>query len=291
MTMWFHVSSMRRLMARRRGPCIRMMLTAFVGTLWCLVGAAWALGTWRDTERMAADVRMDVMLHAGTPDSVIRSLVHTLRTMPSVGGVEWRTPERMWSEFSRDLRLDDDLRTVVDVPDVVRLRPSDAALNERSMTLLASACEDSWPDVYKVVWPIDYVRAIDSRRRDVMILGGAAAVLSFILFMTALLHAFRSELHRAEQDMRIGASMGATPSFMAAPHLLIGIVTGSIGLSLAVGLISVSWSSILATMPWMGTVRTEEFAMWVGILAVGGLAICWWQGRNAARRAGRRRTA
>jgi len=291
MTMWFHVSSMRRLMVRRKGPCIRMMFTAFVGTLWCLVGAAWALGTWRDTERMAADVRMDVMLHAGTSDSVIRSLIHTLRTMPSVAGVEWRTPERMWSEFSHDLRLDDELRTVVDVPDVVRLRPSGTALNERSMTLLASASEDSWPDVYKVAWPVDYVRAIDSRRRDVMILGGAAAALSLVLFMTALFHAFRSELHRAEQDMRIGALMGATPSFMAMPHLLIGMVTGCIGLIVAVALISVSWTSILAAMPWMGAVRTEEFALWVGVLAAAGLVTCWWQGVTAARRAGRRRTA
>lgn len=288
MTLWFHVAAAGRLLRRRKGAVIRMALTTFVTSLWCIIGGIWALAMWRETTDMAGKAQLELFLHADADASTVESMRTTLERMPAIADVEVVDGDRLWRDLQRDLRLDDvGLTDIVRPPTLIRCTPRADEVRMDRMARLASTMRDAFPAIDRAVWPMDYVRVIDRRRADILILGSVAGGLSVLMFILAFLYAFRAELHQAGGDLRVGTLLGAAPSFIAMPHMLVSMVAGVLGLGIGIGALAAAWPWLTARAPWLASVQPSEIGLMAGILSGIGLVICWWQSVATAARASR----
>lgn len=288
MSFWFHRSAAATLLSRRKGAVARMVLTSTAASLWCIVGGIWALAMWRETTQMAGRTQLELFLHADADASAVSNVRNTLERMPAIDRVEVVDGDRLWRELQRDLRLEDTgLTDIVRPPTLIRCTPRVDEVRSDRMTLLASTIRDAHPVVDRAIWPYDYVRVIERRRTDIMVLGSVAGGLSVLLFILAMLYAFRAELHLAGNDLRIGAVLGATPTFIAMPHILVSMTAGLVGLGLACGAIAGAWPWLSGAAPWLALVQPWEIASMAGALGVIGSVISWWQSVATAARASR----
>lgn len=284
--MWFHRSASVALMKRRKGPVLRMVLVAFVAALWCIAGGSWMLATWREIDAQAGNVAVEVYLHLDASDSVTKNFRQSMQQIPHVASARIVTGEDAWQTFSREIGVEDELRQVVDLPSIVKLRLLPDGVRVSSLALLSSAIERQYPDIVReVVWPRDYVSMLDSRRSDVTILGISAALLSIVMFSIALIYAFRAEIHRAGGDLAIGAMLGAGLQSIAAPHFIVGLVSGFFGLTAAtiVGIVVVM--NAVQRLPWLRFVGLTDVLIISATLIVPGIIISWGQSITAARNA------
>ncbi len=286
MSLWFHVRSAGGLLRRRKGPVVRMVTVAMIGTLWSVVGGSWFLATWRDIDRVAGDVRIDLLVRSEASDSAVREAVEEIRELPSADLVRFVRENEVWREFSNDVGAEEDLRAVVTMPRFIRIIPNSDAATMSQLTLMTSAILTRYGDVvHNATWPREYVRLLDSRRNDVMILAIIAGALSLIMFMLAVAYAFRAEIHAAGDDLRVGAILGASLWWTAMPHILVSLVAGALGLGLASALVAGAAGPVLERVPWFAAVRPDEVMLIVGGLGAVGIIVSLWQSLVIARRA------
>lgn len=284
--MWFHLTAAGRLLARRRGPVARMVLVAWIGTLWCLVGGVWTLATFRTVQREAESIQIDVLLRPTTTDADARAMARDIASWRAVRDVEFLREQEVWQEFSGDVAIDDHLRSVVAMPRIVRFWLRAHAATPKNIEAKAARLERRYSDrVEQVVWSEAYARVVAERRRDVAMLGSVAGILSLLFVIIALMYAFRAELHAAGGDLRVGALLGARASWIAMPHFLVSMIAGALGVLLALGVLAIAVPSLHDRLPWMDTVHLSDVVFFVLILAVLGILAGWWQSLMAGRRA------
>ena len=277
MTLWFHLIAARSVLRRQPRAVVRMALTSMVATLWCLVGGIWAVASWRETQAMASETLMELFVPAEAAPDVIPGLLQTLRAMPSIGTVRVIDGDRMLRSFQKDVGIDATLTDMLQPPTVVRCTMTPAFVTMRHMTSSSDACKAAFPLLTGVHWSREYVYAIERRRADILVMGSVAAVLSAIMFLLAILYAFRAELHRAEPDLNVGVLLGASSSFVAMPHVLVSTIAGALGLGIAAGILALAWPQMTAHASWLATVQPHEVVVMGSVLAVAGLLVCWWQ--------------
>ena len=289
--MWFHIQGAGRLLTRRKGPVTRMILVALVGTVWCLAGGALGLSVWRDIDRRAGEMIVDVVMQHHTTDAEIRSIVADLRRRPSVARADYLSSEQVWKNFSQELKLEsDDLREVAAVPRIIRLRLQSRIVSVSKTVVFIRSVQDTYPEsIDRIVWPRAFAEMIDSSRRDVIGFGGVAGTLSLILFLLAVAYAFRAEIHRAGADLSVAALLGATPGWIAAPHIIVGGVCGLVGLVFGVTLVVIAREIGSASAPWISSVSAVEILVGALLIAMLGLLMTWWQSIISVRRIARRR--
>lgn len=290
MSLWFHMQGAGRLLTRRKGPVIRMVFVALVGTVWCLSGAVWGVAVWRDLDRRAQEMSVDVIGPQDSLDVAIRAMAADMRKRPSIAGVRLMSGDVVWREFAREMRLEaDDLREVASVPTILRLNLRPNMVSVTSTDRFVRSLKDMYPEATaSIVWPRDYVEMLDAGRRDVIVLGGVAGVLSLILFFLSVTYAFRAEIHRAGSDLRVAALLGASVSWIAAPHLIVGLVAGAVGLTLGTGLVLLARPYALEHAAWLHTVHVVEIVSWTAMIVVSGVVLSWWQSASSVRGATRR---
>lgn len=286
MTLWFHLLAARSVIRRQRRAVLRMTLTSMAATLWCLVGGAWALASWRETEVMASQTIMELFVPAASEAEIISDLLRTLRQMPSIATVHTIDGASALRSFQQDVGIDSALTDMLTPPTVVRCTMRPSAVTTLHMSAVARACGYAFPSLAGVHWSREYVRAVERRRSDILAMGSVAGILSAVMFLLAILYAFRAELHAAEPDLRVGVLLGATSSFVATPHILVGGVAGALGLAAAGGVLAVAWPTLTQWAPWLTAVQTREITLMAAVLAVAGILVCWWQSiSTVARRA------
>lgn len=282
MSLWFHAGAAGNLIKRRRGPVMRMVLVAFIGTLWCVAGGVWTLSTLRDIQTETSQVQVDVFLNSETSDRQARAIARGVAAQPSVLRARLVHEEDVWNEFAGLVEVDDDLRTVVTMPRLVRFSPQQRNVSFKAINLTVGGIEAAYRDhIDEVVWPQAYVQMLDARRRDLILLGGASGILSLVMFLLALVYAFRAEIHVAGGDLRVGALLGATTGWIAMPHLIVSALAGATGLVIAFGAIAGTAEFVVARLPWLAAVRIEELGYMAALLAFLGFVVCWWQSRRA----------
>lgn len=288
MRAWFHRSAGIALLKRRKGPVGRMILVSFASCLWFFAGGSWIVATLRDMDRQASTISIDIFLQPEISDSSGFVLASTLRLMPDVVQSKYIDESKMWSEFSAEIGVDDELHQIVDMPSVIRISLTPKAVHERDVVMLARAIERQYPEtVSEVVWPKQLIKLLDQRRQDVMLLGIVAGVLSFVLFVFALAYAFRAEIHRAGADLYVGVVLGADPSSIAMPHLFVSMVAGAAGLVLAYIATVVAGVYLYERLDWIGLVRDTDLWKMSAFVVVVGSIVCVQQSLFAARRADR----
>lgn len=289
--MWFHLQAAGRLIARRKGPVLRMVVVAFVASTWCIAGAMWALGTWRDADERASMMSIDIV---GADDSTgiqTKNLSNIIARKEGVLKAEVVSSDRAWREFSRDMKIvDESLRAVADLPPFIRVRLEPRFVStprvERFVADVRSVSSDK---IASITWSRSYVAMVDDVRQTLMMFGGAAGVLTLFLFVVAVSYAFKAEVHRAGSDLRVAELLGAPMRWIAAPHLLVGLLAGATGLVLSSALIIWLHSSTQHLASWIGQVQLYEVGYAAGAVAVVGLAVSWSQSVLAVREAMRRR--
>ena len=277
MTLWFHLLAARSVLRRQPRAVVRMTLTSMVATLWCLVGGIWAVASWRETQAMASETLMELYVPSDAGSDVVSGLVQTLRAMPSIGSVRVIDGDRILRTFQKDVGIDATLTDMLQPPTVVQCTMDPAFVTMQHMTSTSDACKAAFPLLTGVHWSQEYVYAIERRRADILVMGSVAAALSAIMFLLAILYAFRAELHRAEPDLNVGVLLGASSSFVAMPHVLVSSVAGALGLGLAAGVLALAWSQMTVHASWLSAVRPHEVIIMGAFLAVAGLIVCWWQ--------------
>ncbi|MBK6290637.1 MAG: hypothetical protein IPI24_00805 [Ignavibacteria bacterium] len=290
MSLWFHMQGAGRLLTRRKGPVVRMIFVAFIGTVWCLSGAVWGVAVWRDLDRRAMEMSVDVIGPNDSLDVAIRAMAADMRKRPSIIGVRLMSGDAVWREFAHDMRLEaDDLREVASVPTILRLNLRPNMVSLAATDRFVRSLKDIYPEATSsIVWPRAYVEMLDSGRRDVIVFGGVAGILSLILFFLSVTYAFRAEIHRAGSDLRVAALLGASTSWIAAPHLIVGLVAGAIGLALGSGVVLLARPYALQHAAWLQTVRITEIVAWTSFVVIAGIALSWWQSAISVRGATRR---
>lgn len=289
--MWFHVQAAGRLIARRRGPVLRMVLVALVASTWCIAGGMWALGTWREADARASSMTIDIVCVDDTTGVAIRELSNTLSRKQGVVEARLLSSDAVWQEFAREMKIvDENLRTVADFPSIVRVRLApDYVTTERVDRIAADIRATSKGAISSITWSRSYVAMVEELRRTLVVFGGAAGVVSLILFGVAISYAFKAEVHRAGTDLRVAEVLGASMQWIAAPHLLVGLLSGATGLLLSVVMIISLHASSQHLAPWIGLVGVHEVGYAAGALALIGAVVSWIQSLLAVREAMRRR--
>ncbi|MCX6140090.1 MAG: hypothetical protein NTX15_04550 [Candidatus Kapabacteria bacterium] len=279
MSLWFHVQGAGRLLARRRGPVLRMMVVAAVGTIWCLAGATLGVSVWRDLDRRAQEMTIDVIGPNDSTNQAINAMAMDMRRRPSVASVTLMNGEAVWREFSHDMHLEsDDLRDVAAVPTILRIHLRPVLVSMSSTDRFVRSLREMYPEATSdVVWPKPYVEMIDASRRSVLVFGIVAGLLSLVLFLIAAAYAFRAEIHRAGSDLNVAALLGASVSWIAAPHLLVSLVAGAVGLLIGVGVVLVARPYAYVYASWLEHVSVGEILLWAALVGILGLALSWWQ--------------
>ncbi len=289
--MWFHIQAAGRLMARRKGPVVRMVLVALVASAWCIAGAMWALGTWRDAEERASAMVIDVVCGTDSTSVGARALAPMIARRSGVVEATLRSGETVWKDFAGELKIaDDDLRNIAELSPMiaVRLRPELVSQGhvERFVTELRQTHSRS---ITSITWSRSYVAMVEEYRRTLLVFGGAAGVLSMILFGVGIAYAFRAEVHRAGADLRVAELLGAPARWIAAPHTIVGLVAGAIGLLMSVVIVIMLQDSARWVAPWVARTTVQEVLVAACCLALAGAAISWVQSLLAVREAIRRR--
>ncbi len=279
MSMWFHLQGAGRLLTRRKGPVIRMVFVALIGTVWCLSGAIWGVGVWRDLDRRAQEMSVDVIGPADSTNTAIKAMAADMRKRPSIAAVRLMSDDAVWREFAQEMKLGaDDLREIASVPTILRLNLRPNMVSIDATDRFVRSLHDMYPEATaSIVWPRPYVEMLDAGRRDVIVLGGVAGFLSLILFFLSVMYAFRAEIHRAGSDLRVASLLGATASWIAAPHLIVSLVAGAVGLVLGVGSILIARPYAIHHAVWLQTVRVDEIFIWTSFVVVIGMGLSWWQ--------------
>ncbi|MBC8124645.1 MAG: hypothetical protein H7X70_02820 [Candidatus Kapabacteria bacterium] len=279
MNIWFHIQGASRLLARRKGPLARMVVVAIVGTLWCLAGGIWGVAVWRDLDRRAEQMSIDIIGPADSTNHAIHAMAQDMRRRPSVKSVNVLSSDDVWSEFANEMHLEsDDLREVAAVPSILRLQLLPPMVSVTATEKFIRSLEAMYPEATaRIVWPRPYVEMLDAGRSNVLIFGSVAGLLSLVLFLLAVTYAFRAEIHRAGSDLKVAALLGAPNSWIAAPHLLVSIIAGAVGLGIGVGLLCIARPYMLAQWMWLGNVTVNEILIGACAIAVLGLVLCWWQ--------------
>ncbi len=279
MNIWFHIQGSSRLLARRKGPVARMVVVAAVGTLWCLAGGMWGVAVWRDLDRRAEQMSIDIIGPADSTNQAIRAMAQDMRRRPSVKSVQVLTSDQVWSEFANEMHLEsDDLREVAAVPSILRIQLRPPMVSLSATEKFVRSLVDMYPEATaRIVWPRPYVEMLDAGRANVIIFGSVAGLLSLVLFLWALTYAFRAEIHRAGSDLKVAALLGAPNAWIAAPHLLVGSVAGAVGLVLGLGILCIARPTMLTQWVWLGNVSLNEIFIGACAIVFLGLLLCWWQ--------------
>jgi len=276
MRTWFYRTAVVNILKRRPASVLRILVVSVVGTACCLAGFVWGLATWRDIERMQAEVTMDVYFGSKTTDSVIVEARRSISESHMVLSV-WRVQAQdVWQSFANDVRLagDAELQDVIELPRIIRLRVKTEYISPEALARLADGILTAgWVDIIEVAWPKHYVDSLWQRRSDLMIAGLSAGILGLVVFASTILYAFRGELERARHDVAIGHQIGATRWFIAVPHIMVSLVAGTVGVGIAIGGVALVWPHILHATPWLGSVRMNEIVLCGAALVAAGFVV------------------
>jgi cell division protein FtsX len=267
-----------------------MILTALVGGLWCLVGTAWIIAQWRETDELARAARLEVFVQTDSTHSSARALATVARRITGVSAVSTTMSADVYASLMKDLELSEaDLSGVVQLPDQLTISVHPQQCTVADLTRIASSLTRTSPDVIRVVQPLDYVVMVEHRRSDLLVLGGVAAVLSAVMFLIAIFYAFRAEVHAAAGDLSIGRALGAGTWFMATPHILVSLVAGGLGLAAGAGLVVVALPELVIRVAQFRFTSQQDILIAAGAVAVVGAFLTigqsWWAVRRAVRRA------
>lgn len=286
--MWFHTMAASRLLFRRKSAVARMLATACIGSLWCVVGVAWILGMLRETDAIASNVQLRVSMRQGVGADTVQMIKRALSQMPAVHNVSFTSGRSAAHEFFHAIDVQDPaLEEIISVPDVLNVTPQRDFCTTQRMQMLERTMRSTYPEVEHVVWPTDLVLSIERRTNDLFVLGLVVAGMTLIIFALALTYAFRAEIHKADSDLTVGWIMGARSWFIATPHWMVGIVATVLGAALAALCSAIAWQWALPSIPWLVRVRPEEIGITVVTCAGVGCVMSVWQSVVAARQAAR----
>ncbi len=287
--MWFQWIAFGRLMRFRARPVARMTLIALLTTLIVACGYWWGMATWRDIERMSANVTMDVFVDDDASDSVLVSNMKLMSTLPGVRHVQFDHGEQVWAMYREHVRLDgDDLAEIVELPHRLRLtmRPIGAIASRMTETedLVKSMVAN---DLVRVVWSPTHVEQLRNRREEFRLAVIVGASLIVLLIMVAVVYAFRAEVHHAGIDLSVGAVLGAAPSTTAFPHFLACATAAVVGAAFACLLLALARPPVLDRVFWLGAVTAIEVVVVVLAVMVALIIEGWLLTYAAARKSAR----
>lgn len=219
--MWYTTQAIGAVLRARKGMSFVMCAVSFVATMWILLGSAYLLSSTRDIQAQVDSVQVDVILVPGLPDSVMHRTHKELRKHSGVRSAVFVDAEEVWQEFSREVGVDEELRSVVQLPSMIKLRIASTYEHSKQFQYLASTLRTHHASVVQdVVWPRALVKAVDERQANVQILGCTVAVLTLLLLGSAVPSVFRGDLSAVRADVVTTMAVGATRYAAMFPYVV-----------------------------------------------------------------------
>lgn len=274
MSLWFHVRTIPYVLRGRPGAAVRMVLAAFAGTLWILMGGVWFLAVLRDVDRAASEVTVDFTISPNAPGAEIQDVSDALRSVPDATSVRYLPGHAVWQEFSKSLAIDDtDLAEVAEVPGVIRLQLKPKGVTSSRLTEITESILADFPIVTDALWPVDLVVTLSRRRAEHLISSSVAAVVSLALFSLFMIQVFRTGINMSSGEIPIAGLQGAGASFVAFPQVVISAIAIVLGTMLATVTVVVAWQEITKHISWYSTVNVNEVVIAAVLLAGTGIVL------------------
>ena len=217
-------------------------------------------------------VRFDVFFHPETTRDEARAAYRRIETLPDVASAEFVTREEGWR---RELKKAPDLAGLIGknpLPDKVVVKPT----NLRAIPELARQLE-KWPEVEIVKHVPKVSDVLENFNSGVNNVGTIVGIILAVLSLVIIHHTIELTLYARRREIFIMSLVGATPTTIAMPFLLEGMVYGLIGAAVATGSIVVLYQYLSNSMLQTYNTRlfSESSMMWHGvvILLAGGVIL------------------
>lgn len=283
MTWWFLMRASGAVMRQHPWTALRLIATSLVGILVIVMSASWALAQLRQVDQEASTIRVEMFLLPELADSVAMSTMKAVRAHPGITAARLVRESEAWDEFSSSVGPMDDLRPVVHLPQRIRIWVQAELMRADSLAMLASELRTTHSMVATdVVWPREYVQALDARRTDLVLLGSIAVGSIIILSLLSWIGTNRTFLASATEAIKASTTLGSSRLAAVLPTMFVMALTTIVGSALAYGcFVGLQQYGGLA---WMMQVHHAEALQWCAVLCAANVLLVVWQSVRTAGR-------
>jgi cell division transport system permease protein len=195
-------------------------------------------------DRFGREVRLTAYVEAGLGSDAERALLERARRAPGVAKAEWVSREAALERFRQRLGGDSALLEGLEENPLPASIEIELAAPERSAEGLARVKRtlEGLPGIAEVshghAWVEGYARAIALLRAAALALGGVLGLAALVIVTNTI----RLAVYARRDEIEILMLVGATRTFVAIPFLLEGLVQGTLGGLIALGLLYGSFS-------------------------------------------------
>lgn len=246
--------------AFRRAPVLTGLAAAMVGLALTVLGifGLVAFNLQAALEQVEERVEVVAYLREDVTNLQIETALLELESLPEISLVRWVSKEEALEQARADLPEFEEVFSGLDVnplPSSLEIRLTDDARTEEAVERVVQAA-GAYPFVEGVEYGREWVQRVFALRRvagaTAGIIGIAFAIVAALIIGTAL----RIAIFARRDEISIMRLVGARDSFIRAPFLIEGGITGLIGGIMALGLTWVTFqsvSSMLISIAWLPT--------------------------------------
>jgi len=179
------------------------------------------------------DVRFIVYFQRETTREEAESAWERIKVMPGVASAVFIEKDEAWKLMTQG---ESDLPELIGenpLPDAVEVKPVDIGRIES----LARGLE-KWPEVDRVKREAKVSGALEKIGAGLNRVGAIAGILLALMSLVIIHHTIELTLYARRREIFIMSLVGATPTTIATPFLLEGIIYGLVGAGVALGFVS-----------------------------------------------------
>jgi len=185
-------------------------------------------------------VRFNVYFQQETTRDDATNAFHRIQRLPGVASAKFVDRQTGWEQMTKNQR---DLPALIGdnpLPDAVEVKPTDIS---RIKTLAAEL--EKWPEVNHVQQAAQVSDMLVNIGAGINRVGAIAGIILAILSLVIIHHTIELTLYARRREIFIMSLVGATPTTIAMPFLLEGIIYGLIGAGVALGFVAMLYGYLI----------------------------------------------
>jgi cell division transport system permease protein len=196
-------------------------------------------------ERFGRELRLTAYVAAGLPPEAERSLLARVRRIPGVERAEWVSREQALERFRERLGGESALLDGLEenpLPASVEVELAPGGRDAEGLARVAEAL-GALQGIEEVArghaWVEGYARALSLLRAGAAVLGAVLGLAALVIVTNTI----RLAVYARRDEIEILMLVGATRTFAAVPFLLEGLLLGTLGGLLALGLLALAFAA------------------------------------------------
>lgn len=187
----------------------------------------------------------DIFFQADLNEADIKQVAQELNTWDQFKEVEFVSPERAIETFQDGEQNADNILDLYDginpMPPTISFKPKEAYANKEKLEIIKSELMEAYGDRIEVVsYDKESVESVNLGFKQFVLLIGAVSILLIVVAFAMINNTIRLSLYSKRFSIKTMQLVGATSGYIRRPFLWasvgMGIVSGSIGMALVLGL-------------------------------------------------------